>query len=534
MARSLSFRQKLLAPTLVGVALMVLATGAAYRLTSQAAAELDLVEKSHLPAQRLAQELEDGLQERQRLLQDAASAEEASLLDLADEQHAALLEKLSQVPPEVLPPARVAELVGAFEGYHEVSREATEGLIQARRTDRQAKALSEMADAYNELSDGLSEDTAAARKAVADGIEQARVLQRRSILLAAIMLGAAALAALALAYGLARSITRPVHALNRAALRIAEGDLTEEIQVKGGDDVAMLAASFARMTARLRALVATLKEASVALAGAATRLSENTRAQVGIVERAATGVAETGVTTRELEHTASLAASRAAAVLEVAKRAGELSESGHVAAEGSAEGIRAIQASVQRIAEGSARLLEQARQAGDVVETVRDLAAQSHVLSLNASLEAARAGEAGKGFAVVAAEVRALADQSGQGADRIARIVRDIQAAIQATLDQTTAGAESVEGSAARIRASGDSLRDLGGIVNETSGAAREIAGAVQQQSTGIAQIATAMRDIDGGMAETVKRLEAVQASADELQDTARRIAGIAAEFRLA
>ena len=123
-----------------------------------------------------------------------------------------------------------------------------------------------------------------------------------------------------------------------------------------------------------------------------------------------------------------------------------------------------------------------------MVETVRDLAAQSHVLSLNASLEAARAGEAGKGFAVVASEVRALADQSGKGADRIARIVRDIQAAIQTTLDQTTAGAASVEGSAARIRASGDSLRDLGGIVNETSGAAREIAGAVQQQSTGIAQ----------------------------------------------
>ena len=285
--------------------------------------------------------------------------------------------------------------------------------------------------------------------------------------------------------------------------------------------------------ARLRALVATLKEASVALAAAAARLSENTRAQVGIVERAATGVAETGVTTRELEHTASLAASRAASVLEVARRAGEVSEAGHAAAEGSAEGIRAIQASVQRIAEGSARLLDQARVAGDVVETVRDLAAQSHVLSLNASLEAARAGEAGKGFAVVAAEVRALADQSGKGADRIAKIVRDIQAAIQSTLDQTTAGAESVEGSAARIRASGDSLRDLGGIVNETSGAAKEIAGAVQQQSTGIAQIATAMRDIDGGMAETVKRLEAVQASADELEETARRIAAIAAEFRL-
>jgi methyl-accepting chemotaxis protein len=534
MAIRLSFRQKLVAPTLVGVAAMLVAIAASYVLTSRATRELDRVEESHLPALRLAQDLEAGLASRQRLLQDAASAEELPLLDLADEQHAELLDRLAQVPPNVLAPARAKALAGAIEGYHDVSREATEGLIRQRRDDRQASALEEMADSYNELADGLAEDTAAARKAVAESIEHARVLQRRSIQLAAAMLAAAALAAIVLAYALARTVTRPVHALNRAALRIAEGDLTEEIAVEGGDELAALAASFGRMTARLRALVSTLKDASVALAGAAGRLSENTRAQVGIVERAATGVAETGVTTRELEHTASLAANRAASVLEVAQRAGEVSEAGHAAAEGSAEGIRAIQASVQRIAEGSARLLEQARVAGDVVETVRDLAAQSHVLSLNASLEAARAGEAGRGFAVVAAEVRALADQSGKGADRIAKIVQDIQAAIQSTLDQTTAGAQSVEGSAARIRASGDSLRDLGGIVKETSGAAREIAGAVQQQSTGIAQIATAMRDIDGGMAETVKRLEAVQASADELEETARRIAAIAAEFRLA
>ena len=69
--------------------------------------------------------------------------------------------------------------------------------------------------------------------------------------------------------------------------------------------------------------------------------------------------------------------------------------------------------------------------------------------------------------------------------------------------------------------------------MRETSDAAREIAGAVQQQSTGIAQIATAMRDIDVGMTDTVKRLDAVQSSADELDETSKRIAAIAAEFRI-
>jgi methyl-accepting chemotaxis protein len=530
---ALSFRQKIVAPALLSAATTLVATGVISVLTTRAARELDAVETAHLPALRVAQELEAGLAERQRLLQDAASAEEASLLELADEHHAQLVSDIEAMPAEALDPARARALVGSLEGYHLVSREATLGLIEDRHGDRHAAALREMIDAYTELSDELAEDTDAARAAMAAGLEQARALQRRSVLTSAVVLVLAALGATLLGYLVALSIARPVRALNRAALRISEGDLTEEIDVRSKDEIGQLAQSFGRMTARLRALVATLQDASVSLAAAAGRLSENTRAQVGIVERAASGVSETGVTTRELEHTASLAASRAAAVLDVALRAGQVSDAGHAAAEGSADGLQTIQTSVQRIAERSAHLLEQARQAGDVVETVRDLAAQSHVLSLNASLEAARAGEAGKGFAVVAAEVRGLADQSGKGADRIARIVRDIQAAIQATLDQTTEGTRGVEGSAARIRASGDSLRDLGGIVRETSDAAREIAGAVQQQSTGIAQIATAMRDIDSGMVETVKRLEAVQASADELGETSRRIAGIAAEFRI-
>lgn len=534
MALALSFRQKLVAPALLSAAVTLLATGVLSVLASQAADELDRVEGTHLSALQLAQSLEAGLAERQRLLQDAAAAEDLSLLDLADEQHASLLAKIEAAAGAGLSPQRARSLAGQLEGYHLVSREATTGIIQQRKGDQQAAYLQEMADAYNELSDVLSEETETAKEAMASGFEKARALQRRSLLLGAVVLGLAALGSTLLGYAVALSIARPVRALNRVALRIAEGDLTEEIDVRGRDEIGQLAGSFGRMTARLRALVATLQDASVSLATAAGRLSDNTRAQVGIVERAAAGVSETGVTTRELEHTASLAASRAAAVLEVALRAGKVSDTGHAAAEGSAEGLQTIQSSVQRIAERSARLLEQARQAGDVVETVRDLAAQSHVLSLNASLEAVRAGEAGKGFGVVAAEVRALADQSGQGAERIARIVHDIQNAIQATLDQTSEGARGVEGSAARIRASGDSLRDLGGIVRETSDAAREIAGAVQQQSTGIGQIASAMRDIDAGMAETVKRLEAVQASADELGETSRRIAGIAGEFRIA
>ena len=90
-----------------------------------------------------------------------------------------------------------------------------------------------------------------------------------------------------------------------------------------------------------------------------------------------------------------------------------------------------------------------------------------------------------------------------------------------------------MEGSVAQIRSSGESLREIGGIVGETSEAALQIAGAVQQQSQGVAQIAAAMRDLDKGMEDTVLRIERLREAASRLTETATRISIIADGFRL-
>jgi methyl-accepting chemotaxis protein len=285
------------------------------------------------------------------------------------------------------------------------------------------------------------------------------------------------------------------------------------------------------MRTRLRELVGTLQTTAQELAIAAEQLSDHTRAQSALLERQAAGVAETSTTTRELEQTSTVAATRAASVLEVAKRAGAMSERGRAAAERSAEELGRIQGSVDSIVGQSGQLLDQARQIGAIVDTVKDLATQSHVLSLNASIEAARAGEAGRGFAVVAQEVRALAEQSGQSVARIAHMVQGILSAVQTTRDTTEKGSRGMSGSLDQIRTSGDSLRQIGDIVREQSDAALHIASAVQQQSTGIGQIALAMRDLDKGMEETIGRIRSLELSAQQVAETATRISGIAAEF---
>jgi methyl-accepting chemotaxis protein len=550
-----SLRWKMLTPALVAVLATLAATVVTLLLSRQAAAKLRVARAKNLPSLIFHDYMHAKMAEMDALLKWVGETEDyATRIDrpqmvyddmvdrfqkegpaiLGEAQSKALLAEVDKYWDEASRDAAVkvanrlkfkAERAKRGDGYHASGNSAEEqaALANSQVIENQSLAL------YKQFEQGAKDAQASMDAALGDADKQ----QSFSIWVGVLILLAGALAGAGVAWIVSGSTSRPVQNLSQAALRIAEGDLTQQILVESQDEVGMLARSFQQMVNRLRELVATLKSASEEMATAAEQLSDHTRAQSAMLERQASGVAETSSTTRELEQSSSVAASRAAAVLEVARRAGEMSEAGQEAAHKSAGELQRIQGSVEGIVSQSSLLLEQARQVGDIVETVRDLATQSHVLSLNASIEAAKAGEAGKSFAVVAQEVRALAEQSGSGASRIGKIVEDILAAVQTTRDMTERGSQGMTGSLDQIRASGDSLREIGGIVRETSDAALHIASAVQQQSTGITQIATAMRDLDRGMEETVGRIRSLESSAQQVAETATRISGVAAEFRL-
>jgi len=530
---TLSFRWKMVGPAAAASAAMLLATFAAAWLLSGSVRQLRTLEERHFPLLQLSNDLEVRVGAVQRQLQDAAATEDLGAVDVADGLVEDLRRHLEAAPVEALPPERRAELLGEVDGWYQAARGVTLRLVQRDAAPDLRDAIKAMGARYKMLRDDLAAGTAKAQAEVTASFARSRQAQELVRTWGLVLVVIAAVVAVGIALVLAREAARRLEKLARAAVRISEGDLTEAVVVEGADEVGDLARSFERMSERLRVIVRTLKDSATELTDASTALVEHTEAQTGNLQRQAAGVTETSTTTRELEQASSVAAAKAAAVLEVARRAGQMSETGREAADRGLEGLRSIQGSVEALVSQSAKLLEQARQVGDVVETVRDLAMQSHVLSLNASIEAARAGEAGKGFGVVASEVRALAEQSGRAASHIGRIVKEILGAIQTTLETTESSTRGMAGSAAQIRASSESLREIGGIVGETSESALQIAGAVQQQSQGVAQIAAAMRDLDKGMEDTVDRIERLRESASRLTETATRISLIADGFKL-
>lgn len=531
--RGFKYRHKLLAPPAVVLIAAVLASTSTLYLSRRADRVFFRVQHDDLPVLSLSYDLSSLLLRMHRAFQDAASAREMDRIGDAERLREETMARLDVAARGGVAPDHVERHRAEIDGYFLLARSAATHLVRGGSMTAITATLTDMATRYRELQARLADHLAAAQKAVDEGIDEARALHRTSVLAGAILFVAGAIAAAAVATWIARGMTVSLDALQRAAAGIAEGDLTFPLDYRSDDEVGALADAFRGMAGRLRGMLSALHNSSTDLTAAAGALTHLTQAQTELLEAQAWNVARTTTTTRDLERSSALASSRTESVLAVARRASHVGEAGQSSATRSLEGLGQIRDSVRSIISRSTQLRDQTRQVGEVVETVKDLATRSHVLSLNASIEASRAGESGKGFAVVAAEMRALADQSALAAAHIGKIVEDILAAIEGTLRVTDASNRGMEGPMIQIRASGESLREIGAIVQETSEAALQIAAAVTQQGSGIGQIAGAMRELNTGMEATVSRLEEVAAAATNLKQTADRIGEIAHGFKV-
>ncbi|WP_338870066.1 methyl-accepting chemotaxis protein [Myxococcus stipitatus] len=332
---------------------------------------------------------------------------------------------------------------------------------------------------------------------------------------------------------LARRQARAAEAVRTAIESVAAGRIVAPAWVST-DEIGDLASGMNAVLARLRQLPLMLQSSAARLGEAGSHLhAANDEQQEGFTRQAA-ALHEAQVTSEEIRRTSRMAADRAEVVLQVARRAEEMGLQGEAAVERSMAGLEDIRAAVDGIQQRLAKLADSATQIADITETVKDLAAQSHVLAVNAAIEAARSGEHGKGFAVVAREVRALADQSIQSTQRIRGILHDIGAGIRDAARMGTESVNTIGTGLDQMRASGSSLRELSLMSQENSAAARQIAAAVTQQNAGITQISTAIADLSHIMDVTMKRLESTREATRTLAHVSGEVGQMAREFNVA
>ncbi|WP_338866197.1 methyl-accepting chemotaxis protein [Myxococcus stipitatus] len=338
----------------------------------------------------------------------------------------------------------------------------------------------------------------------------------------------------AMAWALSRRIVAPLGILTRVVRRIAEhGDLREPVHVSTNDEVGDLAMAVGILVGKLKELLHQLHSSTELLSDSVMGLNESATEQSQMVSRQAAALQETQVTAQEIRQTALLASNSAQSVIEVAERAEALGKTGEDAVAASIEGMVDLRSQVEQITLRIMSLSERTQQIGGITETVKDLADQSHLLAVNAAIEAARSGEHGKGFAVVAREIRALADQSIRATNQVRKILSDIAEAISSTVQITAEGTQRMEAGLTQARASGDTLRQLTTIVQDSTASARQIALTVNQQATGIEQIFTAVNELNALMGDTVKRISSTNDSAVSLKMLSERVAEVVRAYRV-
>jgi methyl-accepting chemotaxis protein len=323
-----------------------------------------------------------------------------------------------------------------------------------------------------------------------------------------LMLSASAISlflGLILSIVIARGFSVPLGQAVAVLERVADGDLTVELDVHTKDEVGRMAEALNRAVEKLNN---TLQE----VAESAARASSSSQELAAASESIASGAQEQAAS---LEETSASLEEITAAVRQSADNANQASQLAAGSKDTAEQGQEVVSKAITAMAEINAA----SAKISDIISTIDEIAFQTNLLAVNAAVEAARAGDEGRGFAVVASEVRSLAQRSAVAA-------KEIKVLIQDSLRKVDAGS-------GLVNRSGETLQGIVGSVKRVTDIVGEIAAASGEQSTGIEQVNTAMTQMDQVTQSNSAQTEELSATAQSLSEQAGHLMDLVATFTL-
>jgi len=241
-------------------------------------------------------------------------------------------------------------------------------------------------------------------------------------------------------------------------------------------------------------------------------------------KESSTAMNEISTTISELLATSRQIAESARRVAHVAEETSSAARSGDQTVQKTQDSLGGIKRQVDLIVTHMLDLGKKSQQIGGVLEIINELAEQTNILAINATIEAAGAGESGRRFAVVADEIRKLADRVGGSTKEIRTLIEEIRAAVNTTVMATEGGTKAVDLGARQFADVTVALKHINGLVSTTTEAAREIELSTKQQSTAVEQVNVAISNVAKATKET-------EASASQTLQTATQLTGLSREL---
>ncbi len=328
-----------------------------------------------------------------------------------------------------------------------------------------------------------------------------------------------------------RTITNSLQEGIKVANRLAEGDLTVEINVVNKDEIGALLESLGNVVGKWRGVVNQINSSADNIASASHELSASAvQMSKGSDEQAQRSM-QVATASEEMSQT----------VIDVARNTGSIAVSGEETVEVAKKGKEVVDMAVREVKEiattvdASANMVrslgELSKQIGAIVNVINEIADQTNLLALNAAIEAARAGEHGRGFAVVADEVKKLAERTGNSTAEIADMISNIQKEVNLAVDAMEDVKKKVSSGTTLSEQAGSALNNIVKKVDDLQLMVQQIASATEEMTATSEGISKDIDSIATISKETSTASSQVSEASDELSRLSVSLQGVVRGF---
>jgi methyl-accepting chemotaxis protein len=354
----------------------------------------------------------------------------------------------------------------------------------------------------------------------------------RSRLSIYLTLAAAVLLAIIVTWLISRAVVRPLETVMAFVARVGEGDLSGQLDARGGDEIGRLGTTLNAMVAGLSDLARTNRAATADLNAAAAEIRASAQEQAASVEQQFAAVQETAATVDEITHSGAQISKRATEVIATAQATAQTSRQGLRAVSDTAKAMDAIREQAEAVAGNIVSLSEKTQTIGDIIETVNDISERTHLLALNAAIEAAAAGESGRSFAVVASEMKLLADQAKAATGQVRGILGEIQRGINTSVMLTEEAVKRAAAGKTRSDTTQRTIEEITAKVEEGAQVFQQIIASTNQQQLGIEQVMGALQNIRQASQQTAAGTRQVETASANLTELAQALMALAERYR--
>lgn len=356
-------------------------------------------------------------------------------------------------------------------------------------------------------------------------------------------------------------IVKPVEKVTDVIGKIAEGDFTQNLEIKGNDEIARMSGNMQGFITQMRSTISEIsntanwlnrqsvdnEKVSESLKSSSSNQYSAMEVLSSMVKRLTLSAEDVSNQMEKLVELIQTTRTDGNVAEELMKESVVMSQSGKDSMENIDGGMANINTSITTLSEQITKVGEATDQIGNMVTMIMDIAEETNLLSLNASIEAARAGEAGRGFAVVAEQIGKLAANSSVAADDISKLTLEIQQTVRLAVAQMGDSVDEVQRNVGIVSDARETFDTLYEKVDETSQRVAKMIDAIEQvdavagqmeriaeeQAHATEQIAQSANELDLHTKNVVSDSNIVADGAEELKKESMELLDRMSSFKI-